>query len=199
MFHKFLCMDPDPDQARRFEDQHLVILMKKMEIGSKGAKKVSHKCLWDANEIIAIQRNPIGQIYFALQLDSFTHLSLGPSYFRHLSNVRSNIMKTIKNDDNYDSDVLNVWNKDSENCRFVEKTSDLIRRMIPSISKVMKNPTTKDTRGTIAMNIGITTNNCGQYRNNRSTIFGNIKPSLTKVRLYVCMSVCMHYCNVFDF
>ncbi len=121
MFDRFLNMDPD--QAGSFENQHLVILVKKIEIGSKGMKEVSHKCRWNANKIIAIQRNPSGQLYFASQLDSFKHFFLGPTYFRHLSNVRSNIIETIKNDGNHNTDMLMFGIR-------IPRTVDLLKRRV---------------------------------------------------------------------
>ncbi len=186
MFDRFLSIQPDPKEP--FGSHHLVILMKNMKSGTKGTTKVSYKCLWNANKILAIQRNPKGQIYFAMHLDSFTHFSLGTAYFQQLSKVRGDVVEVLSKDVNHQSDMISVWNRDTENCEFIKTTSDLIRKMIPSISKVMKKPMKRDSRGTISMNIGISTNDCGQYRHNRATIFDNIKPFFIKVR--------SHYDNI---
>jgi len=173
-----------------FNDQALVILKNPSRKPSSSSEDAKYENLINANEVIAILRNPEGQIYFAEDLHSHIHFTLGLPKLETMAKVRKDVppVQIIRpTDNNVIKDDFFVWNKDglpgddNEGFNFLSVTKEMIKDIFPGFSEVMKKPSNVDTRGTIATTLGFTTTDCNQYADNRSTILETVCPYLVKV------------------
>jgi hypothetical protein len=172
-----------------FHNQSLLIL--KNNSKKSGLKKIDHRCISCADEVFMVQRNPLGQIYFMKDLHLHVHFTISQvqrQVVEFLCAEKGGLVD-IQPTENIVGEHYAIWNKDDWDGRgghkFLSDTSELIEKIFPGFQGMMKIPQKGDNRGTIAANIGLTVNDCTQYGQNRSTIFGNIRPYLIKlVRFY---------------
>mmetsp|Transcript_15718 Transcript_15718/g.22905 ORF Transcript_15718/g.22905 Transcript_15718/m.22905 type:complete len:1233 (+) Transcript_15718:117-3815(+) len=201
----FLGIDNSSREYVPFEKQYFVILQgnykdNKSWFKGKGNKKKhpDHHCLLNAEKIVIIQRSPEGQLYVALKLEKYPHFTIGPEHYEELRQLFSEKIEYISSDEisyecahqddgpssvvvrnkvlNADGVLAGAPTKENE---VIDKARDLIVELMPIVFKTMKVPPKKgNKRGTISANIGLSATNSANYKHNRTTIFGNIKPSL---------------------
>lgn len=168
-----------------FHNQSLLIL--KNNSKKSGLNKIDHRCISCADEVFMFQRNPLGQIYFMKDLHLHVHFTISQvqrQVVEFLCAEKGGLVD-IQPTENLVREHYAIWNKDDWDGqgghKFLSDTSELIEKIFPGFQGMMKIPQKGDNRGTIAANIGLTVNDCTQYGQNRSTIFGNIRPYLIKL------------------
>jgi len=164
-----------------FNDQSLVVLM---DSGKNAHRAIKHDCLLQDEGVRIVKRNPDGQIYFVEDLHKHVHCSVSSKQSADLQKVCKNVEVIETNANVFQKDFA-VWNADDEEHPFLEDTAKLIQKVFAGFQTAMKVPKKDDVRGTIATNVGLTTTDCNQYSENRTTILETVKPFLTKL---VCIT-----------
>ena len=131
-----------------------------------------------------IKRNPDGQIYFTEDLHKHLHCTASLKQSADLQKVCKNV-EVIETNSNVVQEDFAVWNVDDEEHPFLEETATLIEKVFIGFQTAMEVPKKNNARGTIATNVGLTTTDCNQYSENRTTILETVKPFLTKL---VCIT-----------
>ena len=160
-----------------FNDQSLVILV---DSGKNASRVINHDCLLKNEGVRIVKRNPNGQIYFVEDLHKHVHCSASSKQSADIHNVCKNV-EVIETDANVFQEDFAVWNVDDEEHPFLEDTAKLIEKVFVGFQTAMEVPKKDNARGTIATNVGLTTTDCHQYSENRTTILETIKPFLTKL------------------
>ena len=164
-----------------FNDQSLIILV---DSGKKAHRAIKHDCLVKNEGVRIVKRNPNGQIYFVEDLHKHVHCSASSKQSADLQKVCKNV-EVIETDANVFQEDFAVWNADDEEHPFLEDTATLIQKVFVGFQTAMQVPKKHNARGTIATNVGLTTTDCHQYSENRTTILETVKPYLTKL---VCIA-----------
>ena len=177
-----------------YSQQFLVILVN----SKKKRGKPNFQCLLDAEEVLVIQRNPEGQVYFANNLHKNVHFVANSKILQKLKNICKNV-KIVKNsEDLLTSADFFVWNRKQKNDgvdtrvftdtdqsieSYFQEMADTIKVLVPVLNKINMSPPGKsDRRGTMAMNLGFNVTDCTKYKSYRTTILSTIRPFLiTKV------------------
>jgi len=178
-----------------FNDQSLVILV---DSGKKASKVINHECLLKNEGVRIVKRNPDGQIYFTEDLHKHVHCSASSEQSANLQKVCKNV-EVIETNANVFQEDFAVWNVDDEEHPFLEDMAKLIEKVFVGFQTAMEVPKKDNARGTIATNVGLTTTDCNQYSENRTTILETVKPFLTKlVRMYYSLAFPLRcWCHLF--
>ena len=179
--HLFAELENNQASKSLFNDQSLVILV---DSGKKASREIKHDCLLKNEGVRIIKRNPDGQIYFTEDLHKHVHCTASSKQCADLQKVCKNI-EVIETNSNVVQEDFAVWNVDDEEHPFLEETATLIEKVFVGFQTAMEVPKKNNARGTIATNVGLTTTDCNQYSENRTTILETVKPFLTKL---VCIT-----------
>ena len=159
--------------AGKYSEQYLVMISIPKK---KGTRKFDVATLLEALNITAIQRarEEDGQIYFWDKLHEVIHLSVTKLQLELLQTFMD--VKIIKNTENFSDkkEKNHVLNNDPD--LFGEEMKICFEEMFKGIQPKLNMKESK--RGTFAMSMGYSTNNCGAYSESRTSTLRTIKPNL---------------------